>query len=152
MIQRIQTIYLLISLIAWTLLFFFPIIGFTDDAGGAWTLFLTGIKEAQSGKTALGTIPLTILIVLVEGLALIALWSFKKRAFQLRVTVLNMMLQVLAYLLIALYVIQGKNLLHASPALLFYSAMPLVAATCSYLAFRGIRRDILLLRAQDRLR
>lgn len=152
MIQRIQTIYLLISLIAWTLLFFNPVIGFTSEAGGAWLLFAGGIKEVDGGKMALETLPMLILFVLVELLALISILTYRRRALQLQATLLNMILQVLSYGIIALYVIQGKNLLNAHPGLLFFSAMPLLAAVCSFLAFRGIRRDMLLLRALDRLR
>ncbi len=152
MIQRIQTIYLLISLIAWSFLFFSPFVGFTDEAAGAWKLFAGGIKEAESGKTVLATVPMMVLFGLVELLALVAVLTYSRRALQLRVTVLNMMLQVLSYGIIALYAIQGKNMLHAEPGLLFFSAMPLIAAICSFLAFRGIRRDILLLRGLDRLR
>jgi len=62
------------------------------------------------------------------------------------------MLQILSYGIIALYAFQGKAELGAQPQLLFWTIMPLIAAVSSYLAFRGIRRDILLLRAQDRLR
>ncbi|MFA6126969.1 MAG: DUF4293 domain-containing protein [Bacteroidales bacterium] len=152
MIQRIQTIYLLISLIAWTMLFFFPFIGFTQDAGEAWKLYAGGIKEVATGKVLMVTLPMVILFVLVELLTLFSVITYKLRAFQLRLTVLSMMLQILSYGIIALYVIQGKNLLNAHPALLFFSAMPLVAAICSFLAFRGIRRDMLLLRGLDRLR
>jgi hypothetical protein len=152
MIQRIQSIYLLISLTAWGLLFFTPIIGFTDEASGAWMLYVDGIKESMSEKLALGTVPMLILFILVEALILVAILTFRNRRIQLRATVLAMMMQILSYGLIALYVIQGKGMLNASPGLLFWSAMPLVAAVCSYLAFRGIRRDMLLLRAQDRLR
>jgi len=152
MIQRIQTIYLLICLIAWGFLFFNPIIGFTNEAGGAWMLYANGIKEVTGGKMVLGAVPMFVLFVLVEILALLSVLSYRRRALQLRVTVLNMILQFLSYGIIALYAIQGKNLLQAHPALLFFSAMPLVACICSFLAFRGIRRDMLLLRALDRLR
>jgi hypothetical protein len=119
MIQRIQTIYLLISLIAWGLLFFNPIIGFTDDAGGAWALFANGIKEVSGGKMVLSAIPMFVLFLMIQILILISLLSYKRRALQLRVTVLNMMMQFLSYGIITLYVIQGKNLLHAHPGLLF---------------------------------
>lgn len=152
MIQRIQTIYLLISLIAWGLLFFNPILGFTNEAGGAWELFANGIKEADGGKTVLGTIPMFVLFLLVEMLILISVLSYRRRALQLRVTVLSMLLEIFSYGLMVLYAVQGKNLLQAHTGLLFCSVMPLVAGICSYLAFRGIRRDMLLLRAQDRLR
>lgn len=152
MIQRIQTIYLLISLIAWSLLFFNPIVAFTSEAGGAWLLFADGIKEAESGKIAQAAVPMIILFVLVEILALISVLAYRRRALQLRITVLNMMLQILSYGIIALYTVQGKNSLPADVALLFFSVMPLLASVCSFLAFRGIRRDMLLLRALDRLR
>jgi hypothetical protein len=152
MIQRIQSIYLLISLIAWGLLFFTPIVGFTDEVSGAWMLYADGIKESMSGKLVLGTVPMLILFILVEVLVLMALLIYRNRMIQLRTTVLAMIMQILSFGIIASYVIQGKAMLNAIPGLLFWSAMPLVAAVFSYLAFRGIRRDMLLLRAQDRLR
>ena len=152
MIQRIQTIYLLICLIAWGFLFFNPIIGFTIQADGAGMLYANGIREAGSGKMVLAAVPMFILFVLVEILTLISVLSFKRRALQLRITVLNMILQLLAYGIIAMYTILGKNLLHADPVLLFFSSMPLLASICSFLAFRGIRRDMLLLRALSSLR
>jgi CDP-diglyceride synthetase len=152
MIQRIQTIYLLISLVAWSLLFFNPVIAFTNDAGGAWLLFANGIREAESGKITQAAVPMLILFVLVEILALISVLAYRRRALQLRITVLNMMLQLLSYGIIALYTVQGKNSLAAHAGLLFFSIMPLLASVCSFLAFRGIRRDMLLLRALDRLR
>jgi len=152
MIQRIQTIYLLISLMALSLLFFNPIIGFTNDAAGSWQLFLQGIKETSTGKVVTATLPLVILFGLSELLGFLSVIAYKRRALQMRMTAFNMILQILSYGIIALYVFQGKNHLGATPHLLFFSIMPLLAAICSYLAFRGIRRDIYTLKALDRLR
>lgn len=152
MIQRIQTVYLLISLIAWTLLFFNPVAGFTNEIGGPWVLNCDGIKEFESAKVVMGALPMLILFILVEILAVISVLLYRRRALQLQATLLNMMLQILSYGIIALYALQGKNLLHAKVSLLFFIAMPLVAAVFSFLAFRGIRRDMLVLRALDRLR
>jgi hypothetical protein len=152
MIQRIQTIYLLISLIAWGFLFFNPIVAFTSEAGGAWSLYANGIKEVAGGKMVLATVPMMILFVLVEIIVLISILTYRRRSLQLRATLLNMILQLLSYGIIALYVFQGKNFLHAQPGLLFFSAMPLISCVCSFFAFRGIRRDMLVLRAVDRLR
>ena len=152
MIQRIQSIFLLISLIAWGLLFFNPVMGFTDGAGKAWELNCNGISESAGGKLVLGAIPMLVLFVLTELLAVVAFFSYSRRALQLRATVLGMMLQILSYGIILVYTLQGKAQLDAKPQLLFWTIMPLIAAVSSYFAFRGIRRDILLLRAQDRLR
>ena len=152
MIQRIQTIYLLISLIAWSLLFFFPTIGFINPADGAWRLFAKGIIAEEGGKLVLSTVPMLVLFALIQVLILISILLYKRRNLQLRVTLLNMLLQILSYGIIALYVFQGKNMLSATPHLLFMSAIPLLASVCSFLAFRGIRTDMLLLRALDHLR
>lgn len=152
MIQRIQTIYLLISLIAWSFLFFSPVIGFTNEAGGAWSLFANGIKEAGSGKIVLETVPLLAFFALVEIFTLVSIFAFRKQDRQLRITLLTMILQLLSYGIIALYAIQGNKLLHANPGLLLFSALPLVAGICSWLAYRGIRKDIGLLKSLDRLR
>jgi hypothetical protein len=152
MFQRIQSVYLLISLVAWTMLFLFPVIGFTNDAGESWKFLPKGIVAETGGKAVVKTIPLFILFLVIEHLVLMGLLSFKKRMAQLRMTVLGMFLQVFSYGLIVLYTFQGKNVLNAKPELLFWTIMPLIAAISSYFAFRGIRRDIVLLRAQDRIR
>ncbi len=152
MIQRIQTIFLLISLIAWGFLFLNPVVGFSSGSGGTWELFANGIKETAGGKMVMGTVPMLALYILIEALIMIAIFSYKRRALQLRVTIFTMLLEVLSYGLLALYIIQGKNQLNAVPGLLFFSVMPLIAGICSFLAFRGIRKDILLLKAQDRIR
>lgn len=152
MIQRIQTIYLLISLIAWSFLFFNPVIGFTNEAGGTWSLFANGIKETGSGKIVLETVPLLVFFSLVEIFTLVSIFAFRKQNRQLRITLLALILQILSYGIIALYAIGGKNLLHADPGLLIFSALPLVAGICSFMAYRGIRKDIGLLKSLDRLR
>ena len=152
MFQRIQSIYLLISLIAWTLLFFVPILGFVNEAGESWHLYPRGIKTVDGGTMVIKAIPMLILFLISEHLALIALVAYRKRMSQLRMTVLNMVFQILSYGIIGVYAFQGKKLLNATTELQFWTILPLIAAISSYFAFRGIRRDMLLLRAQDRLR
>lgn len=152
MIQRIQTIYLLISLIAWSFLFFSPFISFTNEAGGAWSLFAHGIKEADSGKMVLETVPLLAFFALVEMFTLVSIFAFRKQDRQLRITLLTIILQFLSYGIIALYAIEGKKLLGAHSVIILATAIPLVAGLCSWLAYRGIRKDIGLLKSLDRLR
>ena len=152
MIQRIQTVFLLLAMIAWNLLFFRPLVGFTNEDGGSWYLFANSIRESMEAEALIGTLPLLALLVLVDLLLLAAILLYRRRTLQLRVTLFTMILQILSYGLVGLYVFFGVNKLEATPHLLFSSVLPLAAFILTFLAFRGIRRDQLLLRALDRLR
>jgi hypothetical protein len=152
MIQRKQTIWLLISMLVWIILFFKPTFGFTAEGEGPWMLYANGIKEVEGGKIIVSAIPLLVLFILVDLLNLVSIFLYKVRTLQLRVTLYNMILQVLSYALIGFYVFQGKKILNADPELLFYSAVPLVSFVFSFLAFRNIRLDILLMKTLNRLR
>jgi hypothetical protein len=152
MIQRKQTIYLLLGLIAWTLVFLFPTIGFSSETGGAWSLLPRGVRDAETGKVVMKTIPMLILFLVIEHLALISMVSYKKRASQLRMTSLNILLQLFSYGLMAFYVIRVEKMLNADAHLLLLSAMPLLSGIFNYLAYRAIRQDIRLLKSQERLR
>ena len=142
MIQRIQTIYLLISLIAWSILFFIPTVGIVNGSGGEWWVIPKGVMEATSSKTVLETVPMQVYFALVEILILISILTYGKRERQLRITLLNMILQILSYAIIALYLIKAKNSLHVQSGelrVIVYAVLPLLAAICSFLAYRGIR-------------
>jgi len=152
MIQRIQTIWLLLSLAAWGFLFFGPTISFTSDSGGAWVLQASAVKIAESSDSVIKTVPLAILFAVVQFLTFLSVFLYKHRTLQLRITLYTMILQVFSYGLIALYVIQATRQLDAKPGLMFLSIMPLVSFIFSFLALRGIRRDILVLKMVDRLR
>ena len=155
MIQRIQTIYLLISLIAWSILFFIPTVGIVNGSGGEWWIFPKGVMEAAILKTVMETVPMLVYFALVEILILISILTYGKRERQLRITLLNMILQILSYGLIALYLMQARNSLNIQSGTLrvtVYAVIPLLAAICSFLAYRGIRKDIGLLKSLDRLR
>ena len=155
MIQRIQTIYLLISLIAWSILFFIPTVGIVNGSGGEWWIFPKGVMETATLKEVIKTVPMLVYFALVEILILISILTYGKRERQLRITLLNMILQILSYGLIALYLMQARNSLNIQSGTLrvtVYAVIPLLAAICSFLACRGIKKDIRLLKSLDRLR
>ena len=115
-------------------------------------LYGEAIKTAAGKETVMQTIPLMVLLGVVQILVLISLFLYKRRVLQLRVTLYSMILQLFSYALIGLYVFQGSGLLEARPGLLFMSIIPMVSFVFSFLAFRAIRRDIQLLKMVDRLR
>jgi len=152
MFQRIQTIYLTISLIAWGILFFTPVLAFSNDAGGVWGLFANGIQEADTHKVIMRATLLTAYYSLVAILLLVSMFTFKKLDLQLRLTTLSMILQILSYGVIAVYVMQGKTGIAAHPVFIVATILPIVAALFAWLASRGIKKDIELLKSLDRLR
>jgi len=152
MIQRKQTIWLLLSLLAWAVLFYKPVFGFTAENQGPWMLHAIGIKLMETGTTVIPAIPLLILYALVDLLTLASVFLYKYLALQMRITLYTMILQILTYALIGFYVFVGIRQLDADPKILFFSIIPLIAFFFSLMAFRGIRTDFLLLKTFRRLR
>ncbi len=152
MIQRKQSIYLVISLILWGLISKGPLIGFQDGVGGAWSLLDNGIKDLHSGKLVIEYIPLIIFFFAVELLLIISALLYTKRELQAKLVVVSIVLELLSYGLIAFYTFSAKSQLHAQPEFRLMIIMPLLSAIGSFLAYRGIRHDISLVKAQDRIR
>lgn len=136
MIQRIQSVWLLLAAIAAALTFKFE--------------YYSGINlqhPALYKITATENFPTLLLTVGVSTLALITIFLFKNRTLQLRLCVLGILLEAV---LIYLYYNQVKTytdgtysvwaILHGLIVLLFF------------LAARGISRDEKIIKDSDRLR
>ena len=91
MIQRIQTIYLLLVVILGTLLCFFSPMQFLMPEGTEYIMLMT------FDKWALATIT-----VVIPALALINIFLFKRRLLQARLNIMNVVLCLGYYALLAL--------------------------------------------------
>lgn len=139
MIQRPQTLWLLLSVIAAGLSFFFPF-------ATGWTLppEATPIKvQVDAGYQ----LYLTILTILLIGLGLITIFMFGNRPRQQWYCLLGLLLTTL---LGALYVrVLLYELNEFIPSL---TALLLIAQWTGYLmAWKGIRADERLIKEQDRI-
>jgi len=89
MIQRIQTLYLSLAFIAMALLFAFPLAQFFSETG-TYIFSITGLKNMiPDGAPAFNSIvflPLVIVSVGIALLALITIFQYKKRSFQIKLT------------------------------------------------------------------
>lgn len=138
MIQRPQTLWLLLSMIAGGLSFYFP--------------FAVGESKGEPDHTQIivdagSTLFLLLLTLLTEGIAIITLFLYKNRKTQLWFSVLGILGS--AWLLF-LYAIEMKKLLHPIPAL---TSLLAVAILGGFIMARiGIRRDEKLIRSQHTLR
>ena len=160
MIQRIQTLYLLLVVILGTLLCFFPPVE-----------FLLPNATEYIPLTAFDKWPLAVMSIAIPLLALVVIFLFKRRLLQARLNIMNVVLCLGYYALLALYVayiVKGYEPIDfptsefSSPLkgdlegiqwyLTVWAAIPLVNVVLTMMATRRILKDEALVRAADRLR
>ncbi len=150
MIQRIQTLYLLMVVILGTLLCFFSPVQFLMPETTDYVSLLAFDKW-----------PLAVMSVAIPLLALVNIFLFKRRLLQARVNIMNVILCLGYYALIALYVayvvkgyehIGDTTLAGAEWYLNVWAAIPMVNIVLLMMATRRILKDEALVRAADRLR
>ncbi len=154
MIQRIQTIYLLVvvALVAMTL--FFPLAFFATPEQ-IYTLYASGLKGID-GEVAQGTIYMFAPLLVAAILPLVNIFLFRNRMLQIRLCVMEAVLLLGTSVIIGVYFFLSYrvfSLLEISTqgfkvALMF----PLIAIFFTYLAARAIFSDELLVRSVDRIR
>lgn len=140
MIQRQQTLWLLLAAVCAFLTFQFP--------------FLTGtkiitaqtqpvIEELDAGST------LFLLLLTIASLILstVAIFFFKDRKMQLKLTLAGIILSVL---ILVLYILEMQKFEKTTLAL--YCIFPLLVVVGYIMAFRGIRHDEKLVKSLDKLR
>ena len=150
MIQRIQTLYLLLVVILGTLLCFFPPVE-----------FLLPNATEYIPLTAFDKWPLAVMSIAIPLLALVVIFLFKRRLLQARLNIMNVVLCLGYYALLALYVayvvkgyepISDVTMTGADWYLNIWAAIPLVNVVLTMMATRRILKDEALVRAADRLR
>ncbi|MCS7017780.1 MAG: DUF4293 domain-containing protein [Cytophagales bacterium] len=157
MIQRIQTVFLFLVMLAMTLMLFLPLWNKQDGNTGAQaSLTIAALLHQTNGKVVYqqNVIYLGIGAALAIVLAGISLFSYKNRQMQVMLNLINTL--VLVGVLIGEVVLSFKGEKFFLPeskgvyGVGFY--MPGVALLCNALANRFIRRDEMLVRSMDRLR
>lgn len=154
MIQRIQTLYLLLAAALTATAAFAPLARFAA-AGEEFTLYGFGLRDA-AGATAHPTPYMGILLALALALPLVTLLLYKRRMLQIRLCVIELVLLLGAQVMTALYCFLSYRFFsgyefHAQHLLptLFLPAAALVPVA---LAARAIFRDEVLVRSLDRIR
>ena len=149
MIQRIQTLYLLVVVILGTLLCFFSPVYF----------MMTGTAEYQ--LNIMEKLPMAIMTIASPALALLTIFLYKHRLLQVRINIMNVIMCLGFYALLALYtayVVKGYEpvgdlkLLGADWYVTLWASIPLINLILLMMATRRILKDEALVRAADRLR
>ena len=150
MIQRIQTLYLLLVVVLGTLLCLFSPMQFLLPEGTEYV-----------SLNVLDKWPMAVMTIASPVLALVTIFLFKRRLLQARFNVMNVILCLGFYALLALYtadVVKGYetigeiSLAGADWYISVWAAIPLVNIVLLMMSTRRILKDEALVRAADRLR
>lgn len=147
MIQRIQSLYLLIVtglLIATACL---PVAHFTD-ALGAYPFSVFGVDV---NGVHFSTAGLFFVLLLSTTVSLATIFLFKNRPLQVRMSVFNSLLLVGFYIAFITFYFSLRNEV-ASFRVDWALSFPLIAIILNYLAIRAISKDELMVSSADRLR
>lgn len=150
MIQRIQTIYLLVVVALGITLLFMPVVQFVspEDAAELQVFELS----ALGGAPLQGIWGLTLTTALIPLLALVDIFLYKKRILQARLNIFTVMLCLGYYGVLAIYIWLAKMSMGLEWHLIPWASIPLVCMILTLMATRAILKDEALVRAADRIR
>ena len=147
MIQRIQTLYMLLSAILLCFLFGIPYADI-NSGGQLYAFNITGI--AQGETIVQNGIYIAVLIALIVILHFVAIFRYKKRPLQVRLLVFSILLMMGLTGLFFFFIHYSFDNEEVSYKMAI--AFPVVAIILDYLAIRGINKDETLIRSIDRIR
>jgi len=159
MIQRIQTLYLLLAAGLLAVFSLLPFVEFLKDGAlfeqTVWGIRASAGTYAPSPEVAgylVRTTPMGILAGIATLLPFITIFLYKRRLLQLRLCIVEIVLLVglLAYLV--LYLVRTAGDFSDRAVFALADLLPLLALVLTVLSFRAISRDIVLVRSLDRIR
>lgn len=153
MLQRIQTVYLLIIVGLMAAMMFLPL-AVMQVGGEYYTFKAIGVSTMAAGaELVYSTWGLFVLAAVISLLALITIFLFKKRILQIRLCVFNAILMLGFYGIFAFFAWTLKSdLAYSGLNLRIALSFPVIALILDYLAIRNIGADEALVRSLERLR
>lgn len=154
MIQRIQTLYLLLAAICTGAALFMPLASCTDGTA-EYTLRAFMLSDGIS-TFIMPTVYLCIILSLSTLVPLVTIFLFKRRMLQIRLCVAELVLLAGSVIMTGIYCYLTwravSELEFGEAAVSIWAIMPLIAIVFVVLALRAIFRDELLIRSLNRIR
>lgn len=155
MIQRIQTLYLLVIVILSGFIIFTPIADLINQYDKL--IYIVDFKGISLVKPTGNTLEsniwgLTAISTVVPIISLITIFSFKNRIKQIRLSVINMIFMLVFYIFLFFYIWSASNRLLTDWHLRITSILPIINLIFNYLAIGAIGKDEKLVKSLDRLR
>lgn len=154
MIQRIQTVYLVVITILTVLMLILPLAIFMGDSQ---QIILNAFSlDSVFGTQIISTKYMGILICIATLVPFVAIFLFKHRWIQIRLCIVEIVLQagLIAYL--AYYIIRVNNSLAVfdlhSMSFALPDVFPVVNIILAVLAYRGVLKDEVLVKSLNRIR
>ena len=155
MIQRIQSLYLIIALALMGSMLFLPYAEIAAVDGTIYSFGSSGLGKLD-GEVWLrvsGALPMLILIVAIAALLLVSIFLFRNRRLQMRICAYAIILEFgliglgYYYFYQAFRGIEVNNYAFQLPVV-----FPVLSIILLYLAYRAIRKDDILVRSVDKIR
>lgn len=155
MIQRIQSLFLLVVCILNFMMLFLPQAIFVDESGNIYQLIYKGIvKDSQTGIIlAKQYVFYTIIIFLSIVMSAICIFLFKNRTTQIKACwILISLLVLLSGYEIYIYKTAHLSTILFKSNLTMSSLIPVISLILTYLAILSIKKDKRLVKSIDRIR
>jgi hypothetical protein len=155
MVQRIQSLYLSLTILLSLPFFKGCFLKFIDKSGYVINISLNGIMRNSTGtgfELIEKLLPLSVIIIIIPVLSLITILLFKNRKIQLRFALL-LILVASGLIIISVYYswfVFTKYGAVFTPG--FKMVIPVLILILTILTYRGIRKDDRLVKSYDRLR
>lgn len=152
MLQRVQTLFLLGVFLLTILMFTGPIADFSTGEG-LLSLKHSGIYNEVGEKMELSTWPLSLFFGLVSGLSFLNIFSYKNRVRQMRLCIFLILVSFGMVGIMFYYTwVAGAKFDPLQTLYQWRFVIPPIAIILLFLAFRGIRKDELMVKAYERIR
>ena len=152
MIQRKQTVFLLLALIVTLVCLCLPVGKFVPQTMGVdMPMYNLWLVDGNGGHD-FSVWPTFAILLITCPLALAAIFLYKNRKLQGKFCVLNILLLIGWYLLYIFNVKTVGDAQNASFHVAFAACLPLISLILHVMALRGIRADEALIKSMDRIR
>lgn len=156
MLQRIQTLYLIVVMILSVALFFLPLISFISDLFYLKLYIydfqnLTPDSEIKFSMTTV--LPMLVINAAVIALTVFTIFKFKNRILQIRLVRFILLLSIL--MIVGIFVLYPNIVLKNTEAISEFEVgayIPIINLLFLFLANRSILKDEKLVRSMDRIR
>lgn len=149
MIQRIQSLFLLISVILLLILLWAPLAILQIDENTFYEIYTKGYVFENDVQYSYS---LWIFNAVTIFIAFVTIFLYKNRILQMRICMYNFILLLGLQGVIAYTVYATASNLKAEVFLQYAAVLPVVAAILHLIAFKYIKRDEELVKAADRIR
>ena len=157
MIQRIQSVFLLLAFLAVVVLFFYPLAGIYAQLA-TYDFYVFGFKNLSKEPSIISfmtTFPLLLINILVAAFAIGCIFMYKNRITQMKIVRLAILLEIV-FLALVFFVYEKiieTNLQASFDDIIWRGIyLKLVSLVFLVLAYRAIMKDEKLVRSVDRLR